>query len=101
MTFDLKKDEKIKIASQMLPQSPGMQANIVLSANEWAGILQQIDEDKIDDLLLLLEEEGSMISEVEKETTRKMEINTAKYLQRLEQLKLRAESLKYKTPNNG
>ena len=97
----MKKDEKIQIASQLLPVSPGMQANIVLSVNEWAGILQQIDEDKIDDLLLLLEEEGSMMSEIEKETKRKTEVNTAKYLQRLEQLKMRAESLKYKTPNHG
>lgn len=95
------KDEKIKHASSLLPASPGFRANVVLTANQWAGILATLDEKKIDELLLVLEEEKGMNEDVEKEKVRKLTVNQTSYLQRLEQLKIRMESLTHKSPNNG
>lgn len=95
------KEEKIKHASQLLPISPGFRANVVLTANQWAGILMGLDEKKIDELLLILEEEKGMNMDVEKEKVRKLTVNQTAYLQRLEQLKIRMESLNHKTPDNG
>ena len=95
------KEEKIKHASSLLPSSLGFRANVVLTANQWAGILATLDEKKIDELLLVLEEEKEMNEDVEKEKVRKLTVNQTSYLQRLEQLKIRMESLTHKAPNNG
>lgn len=95
------KEEKIQHASQLLPYSPGFRANVVLTENQWAGILMGLDEKKIDELLLILEEEKGMNADVEKEKVRKLTVNQTAYLQRLEQLKIRMESLNHKTPDNG
>ncbi len=95
------KEEKIKHACKLLPVSPGFRANVVLTENQWAGILQSLDEKKIDELLLILEEEKAMNQDVEKEKDRKLTVNQTAYLQRLEKLKIRMESLNHKTPDNG
>ena len=95
------KEEKIQHASALLPVSPGFRANVVLTANQWVGILKSLDEKKIDELLLVLEEEKGMNQDVETEKLRKLTINQTAYLQRLEKLKVRMESLRHKAPNNA
>lgn len=93
--------QKIQTASEMLPRSAGFRANLNLSSEQWAGILSKLDEKKIDELMLILNEEKDMNGEVIKEKERKLAVNHSKYLQRLEKLKLRAESLQYNAPNNA
>lgn len=95
------KQIKLEKAAKMLEKSPASNMNFVFSEAEWAGILSDLDEEKLDELLLILNEEHSMRKDVEKEQLRKKETNKARYLQRLENLKVRAESLQYKSPNNG
>lgn len=101
MDLTKSKAEKVQQASQLMEKSPAMMANLQMGSGDWAGILADLDEEKIDELLLILDEEGLMHGDIQKEKARKKEVNKTRYLQRLESLKLRAESLQYKTPNNG
>lgn len=77
----------------MLPRSGGFQSNIVLSSVEWRSLLSNLSEDKIDELLLILEEEVGMSKDIGMETDRKLTVNKTRYLQRLEKLKIRMENL--------
>ncbi len=93
----LSKESKIQRAAEMLPLSSGFRANVVLSSVEWAGILKNLDESRIDELLLILEEESGMNSDNEREKDRKLTMNRSTYLQRLEKLKIRIEDLTRKS----
>jgi hypothetical protein len=101
MDLTKSKAEKIQEASQLMEKSPAMMANLQMGSTDWSGILADLDEEKIDELLLILDEESLMHSDVQKEKVRKKEVNKTRYLQRLENLKIRAESLQYNAPNNG
>lgn len=93
----LSKDGKIRKAAEMLPLSQGFRSNVILSAGEWTAVLKKMDEAKIDELLLILEEESGMNKDIEKEKDRKLTFNRSSYLQRLEKLKIRIEDLTRKS----
>lgn len=85
------KTQKVLHASQLLEDSPAFQRVLPLTAQEWAGVLSELDEEKIDDYLLLLTEEQSMRAEIRKTEKRKKKVNHTRYLQRLERLKVIAQ----------
>lgn len=101
MDLTKSKAEKVQEASQLMEKSKAMMANLQMNAQDWAGILADLDEEKIDELLLILDEENIMQGDIQKESARKKEVNKTRYLQRLENLKIRSESLQYNAPNNG
>lgn len=85
------KSAKIERASAMLVESPAFQLVLPMSSDQWAGVLSKLDEDKIDDYLLLLEEEKVTHLDLKKEEKRKLYSNRTRYLQRLERLKVKAK----------
>ncbi|OGJ44652.1 hypothetical protein A3J23_00020 [Candidatus Peregrinibacteria bacterium RIFCSPLOWO2_02_FULL_48_14] len=91
------KSAKIERASTMLEKSPAFQLVLPMSAEEWAGVLAKLDEDKIDDYLLILDEEKGTHLELKKEEKRKLQTNRTRYLQRLERLKVKAKESINKT----
>lgn len=93
----IQKASKIQRAAKLLPLSQGFRSNVVFSDKEWAGILANLDESRIDELLLILEEERDMNGDVENEKDRKLTMNRSAYLQRLEKLKIRIEDLTRKS----
>ena len=84
---------KLKRASSLLSDSKVFKQFLDVPAPMWAGILSQLDEKKVDDLLLILDEELSMRMGIKKKEERRLQINSSKYLQRLERLKIRAENV--------
>ena len=91
------KSVKIERASAMLEESPAFRLVQPMNAGEWAGVLAKLDEDKIDDYLLLLDEEKVTHLELKKEEKRKLQSNRTRYLQRLERLKVKAKESINKT----
>ena len=85
------KEEKIAIVSAGLAKSAAFKRNIDLPVGKWAGILADLDEEQIDDFLLILNEEQEMLMGNKKTESRKIAISKARYLQRLEQLKMTSE----------
>ena len=86
------KSEKIERIKMLIPRSDAVKMNVQFPVENWAGILTDLDEEKIDDLLLILEEEAGMIADVEAERLRKQEINKTSYLQRMEKIRVAAET---------
>ncbi len=95
------KQEKIDRAVQLLEQSGGMSTiPMKLSSNQWAGILSKLQEDRIDELLLILDEEQSMKALDDQTSKRKEQVNKTRYLHRLEKLKILLEQEKTNPPSN-
>jgi len=82
---------KIQNVAERLSQSEAFRRNLAFTASEWAGILAELDDEKVDGFTLILDEEDSGHEEIEKERLRKHASNKARYLQRIEKLKLSAE----------
>lgn len=87
------KQEKVNRAAEMASVSQTMADVMPLNLSTWAGILSRLDEEKVDEFLLILEEERGMFADVEAKAERKREANRGKYLQLLENLKITMEQL--------
>ena len=88
---DNSRSKKVQHVADRLSSSKAFMKCVALSAAEWAGILSELDEEKIDGFTLLLDEEKSGLEDIEKERKRKHTSNKARYLQRLEKLRITAE----------
>lgn len=96
------KQVKMLKAASMLPESSAMKKMLPFSKERWAGILAELDEDQVDDLLLLLKEEEGMHLDLDKKEDRRLQVNETRYLQRLEKLRISMETLLNKnSENNG
>ncbi len=85
------REAKIQQVAERLSRSEAFRRNAELTAMQWAGILDELDDEKIDGFTLILDEEDSGVKDIEKERLRKHTSNKARYLQRLEKLKVSSE----------
>lgn len=83
------KTQKIERLQTLIPHSRALQKNA--SSADWAGILTKLDEEKIDELLLILQEENEMLGMTEEERLRKQAVNKTSYLQQLEKIRVSTE----------
>ena len=88
------REQKIHRIAVELSKDRLMRQNMVFSPEEWAGILAELDDQAIDDFMYLYKERDEGLMDIEKKKDRKHATNAARYLQRLEMLRLRAESLR-------
>ena len=87
------KQEKVQRAAEMAAVSQTMADVMPLNLSTWAGILSKLEEDKVDEFLMILEEERGMFADVEAKADRKRAASRGKYLQLLENLKITMEKL--------
>lgn len=87
------REEKIQQVAERLSKSEAFRKTMDFTALQWIGILAELDDEKIDGFTLILDEEDSGLEGIEKERERKHVNNQARYLQRLEKLKISAELL--------
>jgi hypothetical protein len=86
-------EEKLERAKSLIPASGGLKRLLPISSEKWAGVLAELDEEKIDDLLLLLGEEAEMAGDIEKKRLAQHAENEKKYTRRLEDLQIRMEEI--------
>ncbi|MEK7146522.1 MAG: hypothetical protein AAB802_05090 [Patescibacteria group bacterium] len=84
------KTQKIERLQTLVPQSQALRKTGMTSM-DWAGVLAKLDDEKIDELLLILQEENEMLHMTEEERLRKRALNQSSYMQRLEKLRLSTE----------
>ncbi len=86
------KEQKVARALELIENSGGMkQFPLELTLEQWAGVFAEMQEEKVDDLLLILEEEAKMKLSDEQTEKRAHKVNQTRYLQRMERLKLSLE----------
>ncbi len=91
MSKSSSKEGKIERAVKMLPKSSLVMRVMPKSQGEWAGILSELDEKKVDDLLMLLEQEGHVFVGGRDEHEWQEGIDKAEYIERLEDLRISME----------
>ena len=84
--------EKVDLAAEKFAKSPAFRKILPLAAKQWHGILAEIDEEKLNELLLIVDEEEQGYLDIKKKKERKLSTNVARYLQRLEMLRIRSEN---------
>lgn len=87
------REAKIQQVADRLSKSEAFRRNAELTANQWAGILDDLDDEKLDGFTLILDEEDSGVKDIEQERLRKHASNKARYLHRLEKLKFSSEQI--------
>ena len=78
---------------ERLSKSKAMRQFLPLSAEEWAGILADLDEEEIHGFALIADEEDSMRDLSEKKATRRKKAEKIRHGKVLERLKMKAEVL--------
>jgi hypothetical protein len=92
--------QKVEKVAHLAAQSEAMQDVLALSEAQWISIVAELDEKKVDELLLVLEEEKDGYKEIEKKRVRQHHINDTRRLQRLERLKIRMEEISKNAKDN-
>jgi|GEM_PF-4437183 len=87
------KQEKVNRAAEMASVSQTMADVMPLNLSTWAGIFSKLEEEKVDEFLMILEEEHGMFADIDAKAGRKRLVNQKKYLQLLENLKITMEKL--------
>jgi hypothetical protein len=95
----LTKVEKIGLAAGLAEKSAAAAEFFKFGKAEWAEFLSLWDEEGIDDFLLILNEEKSMLEDIEKTAARKKQVNKTRLEQRFEKIRTEAEQLT--TGKNG
>lgn len=85
--------EKVALASEKFSKSPAFRKVLPLAVQQWNAILAELDENKLDELLMIVDEEEQGYIDIKKKRDRKLSTNVARYLQRLEMLKIRSENV--------
>lgn len=95
MSSDQKtREQKLERALHLVQKSGGLKTlPLKLNSNQWAGVLKDMDEKTMDDLLLILEEEHELRTLAESTAARKHQVNDTRLLHRLEKLKLSLEQV--------
>lgn len=90
------KQGKIDAAMERIPNSTLFTRMSPRTPHEWAGILASLDEDKVDDLLLLLEQEGAIFAGGrDDELWENYKEDRSEYLERLNDLKIAMEEVSH------
>lgn len=96
------KAHKVERALELVTKSGGMKSlPLKFDHEQWAGIFSQMDEEKIDDLLLILEEEKEMELISDQTAKKAHKVNETRYLQRLEKLKISLEQESQTPPDHA
>jgi len=85
--------QKVEETARLASKSEAMHEILNLSEPQWVGIFADLDESKLDDLLMVLREEADGYSDIEKKRQRRHMVNDTRRLQRLERLKIRMEEI--------
>jgi dephospho-CoA kinase len=90
---DKKFVQKLENVAHLASQSEAMQNVLALSESQWLGVLSDLDEKKLDELVFALKEEKEGYEAIEKKRLRQHQINSTRRLQRLERLSIRMEEI--------
>jgi hypothetical protein len=95
------KKDKIERVLRLVPRSVLVSKVIPINRKEWAGIFAQLSDDDVDNILLLLEQEGKVFggrpdwaNDVE-DVFPQEPIASNEYLDRLEELRIAMERLQF------
>ena len=100
------KQDKIDRAVEMLPESAIVHKVMPKNSVDWAGVLSELDEDKVDSLLMLLEQEGHVFDgdrsfeDWESLGLEGEEMDQAEYIDRLEDLRISMEEVSDNAPGD-
>jgi hypothetical protein len=89
----LTKAQKVDLASDLAEKSAAAAEFFKFNKTEWAEFLSLWDEEGLDDFLLILNEEKSMLEDIEKTAARKKQVNETRLKQRFEKIRTEAEQL--------
>lgn len=90
------KQEKNSILDQILgliPKSRGLLGFTPLGLEDWEKRLKQLTPEVLVDFLHMLKEEQEMLMAIEQKTKKRHQINLTRYLQKMEAIHLKLESL--------
>ncbi len=88
------KEKRVEKIGEMIAESDAFNSTLQLSAKQWTGILESLDdEEALDDALLIVQEEQAAYRELEKEESRKKTTNKARFKQRHERLIMKSLEL--------
>ncbi len=87
-------ERKTKQILELLVKSEAFNSLLRFDKGQWEQFLSRLSDQQLDDLLLILDEEASMLREIDKEAARKHKVNETRLRQRFEQRHLEAEQLK-------
>jgi hypothetical protein len=94
------KQDKISRAVEMLPESALVHKVMPGSSVNWAGVLSELDEDKVDSLLVLLEQEGKVFVGGQNEEEWE-EMGKEEYIDKLEDLRISMEEVSDNAPGDA
>lgn len=84
---------KVEESARLAAKSEAMREVLDLNETQWIGVFADLDEKKLDDLLMVLREEAEGYTDIEKKRQRRHTVNDTRRLQRLERLKIRMEEI--------